>query len=157
MRGSEIFHFAFFIFHFARISMKNILFNSGKHKPLPSFALILLRASFGLMMLSHGWPKLMNFSSKAGSFPDPLHIGSGFSLGLTVFAEVFCAVFVVIGLGTRWAAFPLMFAMAVAAFVIHGKDPFAAREMAMLYLSAFTAIMILGAGSYSLDRAISGK
>jgi putative oxidoreductase len=50
-----------------------------------------------------------------------------------------------------------MVAMAVAAFVIHGKDPFGDREMAIMYLSAFTALMILGAGSYSLDKAISGK
>ena len=137
--------------------MKNILFNSGKHKPLASFALLVLRASFGLMMLSHGWPKLVSFGSKAASFSDPLHIGSSLSLGLVVFAEFICAILVVIGLGTRWAAFPIMVTMAVAAFVIHGKDPFSEREMAMLYLFGFTAIMMLGAGSYSMDRAISGK
>jgi putative oxidoreductase len=137
--------------------MKNILFNSGKHKSLPSFALLVLRASFGLMMLSHGWPKLVKFGSLSSSFSDPLNIGSSLSLGLVIFAEFFCAILVVIGLGTRWAALPVMVAMAVAAFVIHGKDPFSEREMAMLYLAAFTTIMILGAGSYSLDRAISGK
>jgi putative oxidoreductase len=137
--------------------MKNILFNSGKHKPLPSFALLVLRASVGFMMIAHGWPKLIHFASKANSFPDPLKIGSSLSLGLVVFAEFFCAILVVIGLGTRFAAFPIMVAMAVAAFFIHGKDPFSDRELSMLYLSAFTAIMILGAGSYSLDRAISGK
>jgi putative oxidoreductase len=137
--------------------MKNIFFNSGKHKPLPSFALLLLRASFGLMMLSHGWPKLMSFIDNPAAFPDPIHIGPGLSHGLAVFAEFICAILVVVGLGTRWAAFPLMVVMSVAAFVIHGKDPFSEREMAMLYLSAFTTIMILGAGSYSLDKAISGK
>jgi len=137
--------------------MKNILFNSGKHKPLSSFALLVMRASFGLMMLSHGWPKLMSFIDSPSSFPDPIHIGPALSHGLTVFAEFVCAILVVIGLGTRWAAFPIVVAMAVAAFVIHGKDPFSEREMAMLYLSAFTTIMILGSGSYSLDKAISGK
>ena len=137
--------------------MKNILFNSGKHKPLASFALLVLRASFGLMMLSHGWPKMLSFIDNPSSFPDPIHIGPALSHGLTAFAEFVCSILIVIGLGTRWAAFPLMVAMAVAAFVIHGKDPFAEREMAIMYLSAFTAIMILGAGSYSLDRAISGK
>ncbi|NTV83299.1 MAG: DoxX family protein [Bacteroidales bacterium] len=137
--------------------MKNILFNSGKHKPLSSFALLVLRASFGLMMLTHGWPKLYNFGSKAASFSDPFHIGSSLSLGLVVFAEFVCAILVVIGLGTRWVAFPIVVTMSVAAFVIHGKDPFVEREMAMLYLSAFLTIMILGSGSYSLDKAISGK
>ena len=137
--------------------MKNLLFNSGKHKPLASFALLVLRASFGLMMLSHGWPKLMSFINDPAAFPDPLHIGASLTHGLAVFAEFVCAILIVIGLGTRWAAFPLIVTMSVAAFVIHGKDPFGEREMAMLYLSAFITIMILGAGSYSLDKAISGK
>jgi len=137
--------------------MKNILFNSGNHKPLASFALLVLRASLGLMMLSHGWPKVLSFFDNPGSFPDPIHIGPALSHGLTAFAEFFCAILVVIGLGTRWAAVPLIFAMAVVSFVIHGKEPFSEREMSMLYLAGFTAIMILGAGSYSLDKAINGK
>jgi len=137
--------------------MKNILFNSGKHKPLASFALLLLRASFGLMMITHGYPKLLSFIDNPSAFPDPIHIGPALSHGLTVFAEFFCAILIVIGLATRWAAIPLMIAMAVAAFVIHGNEPFGEKEHALLFLSGYTAILILGAGSYSLDKAISGK
>lgn len=137
--------------------MKNILFNSGNHKPLASFALLILRASFGLMMLTHGWPKVLSFIDNPSSFPDPVHLGPALSHGLTAFAEFFCAILIIIGLGTRWAAVPLVIAMTVVSFVVHVKDPMAEREMSMLYLAAFTAIMILGAGRYSLDRAISGK
>jgi len=137
--------------------MKNILFNSGNHKPLPSIALLILRASFGLMMLTHGWPKLLNLAGKASSFPDPLNIGSRYSLGLAVFAEFFCSILVVLGLGTRFAAIPLMVTMAVASLMINAGHSLADRELSILYMSAFTAILILGAGSYSLDKAISGK
>lgn len=137
--------------------MKNILFHSGNHKGLASFALLFLRASAGFMMLTHGWPKLVDYSSKAASFPDPFNIGSNISLILVIFAEFVCSILVVIGLGTRWAAFPIIITMGVAGFYIHGKDPFSERELSMLYLAAFTAIMILGSGSYSLDKAISGK
>ena len=72
--------------------MKNILFHSGKHKPLASFALLLLRASFGLMMITHGYPKLLSFIDNPSAFPDPIHIGPSLSHGLTVFAEFFCAI-----------------------------------------------------------------
>ena len=137
--------------------MKNILFHSGKHKSVNSIALFILRVSFGLMMLTHGWPKLLSLINNPGSFPDPLHIGNSLSHGLTVFAEFFCAILVVAGLATRWATIPLIIAMSVAAFVIHANEPFADKEHALLFLSAFTAILILGAGSYSLDKAISGK
>jgi putative oxidoreductase len=137
--------------------MKNFLFNSGNHKPLPSVALLILRASFGLMMLTHGWPKLVNFFQGSFSFPDPLNIGSKSSLGLVVFAEFLCAILVVLGLGTRFAAFPIMVTMAIASFMIKAGNTLADRELSILYLSAYTAILIFGAGSYSLDKAISGK
>ena len=40
--------------------------------------LLLLRASFGLLLaLRHGLPKLLTFSEKAATFPDPLHVGHG--------------------------------------------------------------------------------
>jgi len=137
--------------------MKNFLFNSGSHKPLPSIAILILRASFGLLMLTHGWPKLMNLIQGSSSFPDPFNIGSKTSLALVVFAEFFCAILVVVGLGTRFAAFTIMIAMFVASFIINASHPVADREMSILYLAAFTVIMMLGAGSYSLDKAISGK
>lgn len=137
--------------------MKSFLFNSGKHKPLPSFALLVMRASFGLMMISHGWSKLVHFGSRSGSFTDPLHIGNSLSMGLVVFAEFFCAILVVIGLMTRLATVPIIIVMIIASFVIHGSDPFSTRELSLLYLTGFTAILILGSGSYSLDHAISGK
>jgi len=137
--------------------MKNFFFNSGNHKPFPSLALVILRASFALIMLTHGWPKLVDFSQKASSFPDPLHVGNRISMGLVIFAEFFCSILVVLGLGTRFAAFPIMVVMFIASFIINGGHPVADRELPILYLSAFTAILMLGAGSYSLDKAISGK
>ena len=137
--------------------MKNILFHSGKHKPLPSFALLILRAAFGAILSTHGWAKLVSFTEHAATFPDPLHIGSKYSLILTVFAEFFCAILVILGLGTRFAAIPVIICMAVIIFMIHAGDPFSDKEMALLYLTGYTTILILGAGSYSLDKAISGK
>jgi len=137
--------------------MKNFFFNSGNHKSFSSIALLVLRASFGLMMLTHGWPKLVDYSQKASSFPDPLHVGNNISLGLVIFAEFFCSILVVLGLGTRFAAFPIMVVMFIVSFIINGSHPVADRELPILYLSAFTAILMLGAGSYSLDKAISGK
>ena len=46
--------------------------------------------------------------------------------------------------------------MAVAAFVVHGADPLAKKEMALLYMVAFLAIAFIGPGRFSLDRKIGG-
>ncbi len=60
--------------------------------------LLLLRLGFGgYMIIAHGLPKLMNFSTRSGKFPDPLGLSSPVSLGFTIGAEVFAAAFVALG------------------------------------------------------------
>ena len=97
-------------------------------------ALLFLRLFIGGMMLSHGWAKLASFSTLSATFPDPLGVGSTLSLLLILFAEVGCSCLLIFGLMTRLAALPLMFGMLMAFFVIHGADPFAVRELPLLYL-----------------------
>jgi putative oxidoreductase len=106
-----------------------------------------------MIFFAHGWEKLAKFGTKSSYFPDPLGLGSpSLSLALIVFAEVFCALAVIFGALTRMAAFVLVVAMLVAAFVFHADDPFADRELALTYLSAFLAIMFCGAGQFSVDE-----
>ena len=54
----------------------------------------------------------------------------------------------------RLAALPLMFGMLLAFFVIHGADPFAVRELPLLYLGVYVFLLWGEAGSYSLDEWI---
>jgi putative oxidoreductase len=120
-----------------------------------SFAMLVLRLGAGsLMMVNHGFDKLMNFSSKAGQFADPFHIGSTTSLSMVIFAEFFCAVFIIMGLFTRLACIPLIIAMGVALFYAHGGDFFGKGEAAGLFLTCFIALLFTGPGSISLDRFI---
>ena len=137
--------------------MKNILFHSGKHKPLPSLALLIQRLVFGAAMLTHGTPKIIHFSEWSKTFSDPFGIGGAWSFGLLVFAEFFCAILIILGLGTRPAAIVLVFAMGMAAFWAHSGEPFGKMELAVLFMAAFLVLLILGAGKYSLDKVISGK
>lgn len=112
-------------------------------------ALLFLRLFIGGMMLSHGWAKLASFSTLSATFPDPLGVGSTLSLLLILFAEVGCSCLLIFGLMTRLAALPLMFGMLMAFFVIHGADPFAVRELPLLYLGVYVFLLWGGAGSYS--------
>jgi putative oxidoreductase len=116
-------------------------------------ALLLLRVGFaGTMALSHGFGKLMGFSEISLRFPDPIGLGSTVSLALAVFSEFFCAIALVFGFFSRFAAFNLAFTMGVAFFVVHGQDAFNKKELAFVYLIAFLALLISGPGKISIDE-----
>ena len=116
-------------------------------------ALLLLRLTFGgLMLINHGWKKMLKFfGDDPIQFADPLGLGDTTSLALAVFAEVVCAVLVMIGLFTRWAVVPLIITMLVAIFIVHIDDPFKKMESAILFLVPYICLLLAGAGRYSLD------
>lgn len=119
-------------------------------------SILFMRLSFGLtMVFSHGLPKLLNYGQMKNSFPDPLGIGNSASLIITIFAELVCPAFIVLGLKTRLSAIPITITMLVAAFVIHADDPFTKIEFPLLYAYSFACIVISGPGKYSLEKKIN--
>ena len=116
--------------------------------------LLAMRAVAGLLLMPHGWAKLMSFSERAEKFPDPLGVGHTPSLILIIFAELICSFFLVLGLFSRPVLVPLIIAMSVIVFVIHGSDPPGEKESAILYLMTFTALFFAGPGKYSLDKLL---
>lgn len=112
--------------------------------------LILRLGAGGLMLWNHGWGKLAGFRESWGSFPNPLGVGSGVTHIVAVFAEFFCALAIVLGLKTRWAAIPLIVTMGVAFFVVHAGDPLSKKELPLLYFTCFVTLALMGGGRYSL-------
>ncbi|HLT07468.1 MAG TPA: DoxX family protein [Cyclobacteriaceae bacterium] len=129
--------------------MKRLIFSTRIY--FVDVALLLLRVASALMIATHGWPKLSNFSEYLSRFADPLGLGPAVSLQATIFAEFFCALLVALGLLTRLALIPLIITMAVVAFIVHGQDAFGDKELALLYLFIFVSLFITGPGKYSLD------
>ena len=123
-----------------------------------SFAMLVLRLGAGsLMLMNHGFDKLMHFSSKASRFSDPFGIGSTTSLAMVTFAEFFCAAFIILGLFTRLACIPLIIAMSVAVYYAHGGSFSGKGELPALFLTAFITLLFAGPGKVSIDRFIGGK
>lgn len=133
------------------------LIDPGAYTLFQSVGLLLVRlGAGGCMAYSHGWGKATKFfSDKAGQFPDPIGLGPEVSLGLAAFAELGCALLVMVGGLTRFAVVPLVITMAVAALVVHAGDPFAKRELALLYLFPYLGLLFTGAGRLSLDEFLS--
>lgn len=143
-----------------------------QRETLSSAGLLILRLGVGGFLLTHGVGKVKMLA--VGNFEqmgDPIGIGPVASLVLITLAEFLCSILVMLGLGTRFAAIPVVIAMAVAAFVALGGEPWtlekaaqkffagetqfpAAKEGALLYLIPFLALVFTGAGRYSLDAWI---
>jgi putative oxidoreductase len=123
-------------------------------------ALLVLRIWFAVPLLTlHGWGKLANFAERSGRFADPFGIGPLASLSLAVFAEVFCSLLLVLGLCTRFAAIACGITVGTAFFYAHGMR-FTGQgngELAFMYLGAFVAILIAGAGRFSVDAQTGAK
>jgi putative oxidoreductase len=116
-----------------------------------NIAMLLLRLILGFLIMSHGFEKLLHFSENKNNFMNFMGIGSSMSLALVIFAEFFCALFLIIGLLTRGVVIPLIITMLVALFKAHHLDFMGEGEMATLYLGGFLALLILGPGRVSID------
>ena len=44
--------------------------------------------------------------------------------------------------------------MLVAAFIVHGEDPFQKKEFALLYAVPFLMLIFTGAGAFSVDARL---
>lgn len=137
-----------------------------------SIGLLILRLGVGGYLLTHGRGKLqMLLAGDFDKMGDPIGLGPVLSLILVAVAEFLCALLVMLGLATRFAALVVVISMSVAAFVAHGSDPWtmekgymlfmsgaskswASKEPALLYLISCLALVLTGAGRFSLDALI---
>ena len=122
-----------------------------------SMLLLWLRVIFGVLFMAHGLIKMKYFSEIVGTFPNPIGLGSEFTLYCIIFVEVACSVLIICGALFRIALIPSIFSMIVAFFVVHSGEGFAAKELALIYLLMFVILFRLGAGRYSLDDVIARR
>ncbi|MGS2763683.1 DoxX family protein [Sinomicrobium sp. M5D2P9] len=119
-----------------------------------AIAYAFFRIAFGVLLIINGWDKWVALPDSSIDFPDPLGIGSEFSIYLAIFAELVCGPAIVLGLMTRVTGLPVAMTFIVAVFMVHVNDSFDVKQAAILYL--FTSIYIIakGSGRYSFDNLI---
>ena len=126
---------------------------AGNYPNNISLALLFLRVIAGIFMLTHGYPKFLKLLDGGPvQFADPIGIGETASLILAVFGEFLCSILLIFGAATRFSALSLLITMLVAGLIVHAPDAFRMKEMSLLYASIFMAILIAGAGKYSVDN-----
>lgn len=131
------------------------LFSIGYTSSAFNIAMFVLRVGAGVLMIHHGYDKLVHFQSYAPKFMNFMGLGSNVSLSLVIFAEFFCSIFLMLGLFTRLAAIPLLIDMAVAVTKAHNMEILGEGEHASLFFLIFFFIFIIGPGRISIDGMIN--
>ncbi|MFK7991402.1 MAG: DoxX family protein, partial [Sandaracinaceae bacterium] len=78
-------------------------------------------------------------------------VGCTASLTRAGFGEAVCSVSIILGLATRLSALPFLITMLVAAFIVHGDDPWARKELALVYAVPALTLLLTGPGRLSVD------
>ena len=132
------------------------------------FGIVLIRLIIGLLMAFYGYEKLIHFDEMAASDfwaknVSFLGMSGKFPLALTIFAEFFCSLFLIVGLFTRINLFFLMFCMAYIFLVIFpfsilnkGDNGYQFND-AFVYFIIYLGLFFTGAGKYSLDQKLFNK
>ncbi len=126
-------------------------------KPDPSkgysYLLLALRIFLGILLMRHGFDKLIHYTELSPAFPTPAWMGSEIGLLFAISAEFFCAFLVIIGALFRLSMIPVLIVMGTAFFYVHGGSV-DQGELAFIYLVILILMYITGPGKYSVDYNI---
>lgn len=153
--------------------MKYLFFSMGKkHQILAPF---ILRLIIGFGFIAHGWAKYSRGTAGFEKLLTFLHVPFPHLMGtITPAIEVVGGFAIFIGAFVRLAAIPLILTMLTAMFTIHihygfssvktiGLTPEGPQfgppgyEINLLYIAGLMAIMITGAGRFSIDALLAKK
>ena len=131
---------------------------------------LILRLTLGIVFFPHGAQKALGWfggyglSATLAAFTDKMHIPFIFAL-LCVIAEFLGAIALIIGFFTRLAALGIAIVMLVAIYLVHAQNGFFINwygsqkgegiEYHLLAIGIAIALIIKGAGSFSIDKKIS--
>ena len=127
------------------------------------FGIFMMRVGLGIMFILHGYPKLL------GGPPAWERLGSTMTLvGIDFFpiawgllaglAETLGGAMLIFGLFTHLACFALTFSMTIAtAFHLNKGDSFADFSHPMELGTVTLAMILIGAGRYSIDYLLFGN
>ena len=121
--------------------------------PVADGALTLLRMFTGFALaFGHGLGKLPPSEKFVATVANLGFPAPGLFAWAAALSELGGGLLLALGLATRPAATAVAFTMLVAAVGQHWSDPFAKKELALLYGAIALAFVLLGSSRFGLDR-----
>lgn len=129
---------------------------------LPDLGLVLIRSGLGISMMIHGWPKISNPEKWGWLGGQMKNIGIDFLPQfwgfMAAFSEFGGGLLFLLGLLTRISSGMMGFTMFIAMiFHIQKGDGYNGYGHALELMIVFIAMVMIGAGKYSLDRVLKEK
>jgi len=115
-----------------------------------------LRLLYGVIDNVVSWEKMVEFSGFLQTYDFPYPI---ISATLSVYVQLFCAIFILIGFRIRVASFFLVFNFIIALLFVHLKahDSVEGMTPALAMLFGGLTLLFTGAGKISLSNYINSK
>jgi putative oxidoreductase len=132
-----------------------------KLRTSPDWALVFIRLALGTVFIMHGWPKVKDFGFPIG-MADRLGYEPAVFFGVALaLIEFGGGLLLILGLGTRLTALLIAITQLVAVKEVHwkcgygGAEGCSGYEFNFVLLCGLVALMLAGAGAYSVDRGLS--
>lgn len=119
------------------------------------FGILIIRLFIGLRIIYGSfdniisWNRMMEFSNflEVNNLPLPI-----FCAILSVYAQFICAILILIGYKTRFAAFILVFNFIVAIVIVHSNDSIEVMTPALAMLFISFGLLFTGAGKWAIEK-----
>lgn len=120
-------------------------------------AILFLRFFIGVLLTLHIINKLQTYNFVLTGYPALLFGSSWATFVIFTFLEAAFAVMIILGYGTRFAAFIMALGMFVEIFIIYPSLGWFGVERQVLYIGIYATLVISGSGRYGLESHFDRK
>lgn len=120
-------------------------------------AVLFLRLFVGVLIALHIIDKLQTYNFVLTGYPALLFESSWATFVIFTLLEAAFAFMIIVGYGTRFAAFLMSMGMFVEIFIIYPSLGWLGVERQILYIGIYITLVMAGSGRYALDAHLDRK
>jgi putative oxidoreductase len=132
--------------------IKHLLY-SNLGSDLNNIAMLVYRFLLALELFRvHGLKKFRLENGQKEHVPNPLGLPDKLNGLVATFSDTVVPFLIMLGIGTRVVILPTIGVTAIGYFVVHRKDNIEIRDVPYMYTISLLFLLVLGAGTYSIDH-----
>lgn len=120
-------------------------------------AILFLRLFVGVLIALHIINKLQTYNFVLTGYPALLFESSWATFVIFTLLEALFAVMIIVGFGTRFAAFIMAMGMFVEIFLIYSTLGWLGVERQILYIGIYVTLVMSGSGRYGIEAYLDRR